>query len=211
MKRIRAYFLFTSWKYKLGIFLGLPAAVLGGGLVWHQSVDAVPVYGYMVMIGLIMAEILSDQLVFNGIQAQRGYKLDYLKTSPQGPCILQWGLIVDLIRRLLTAAICVGLSLLTKAQAADSGIAEYLGMLLAVYSAETLGLLISRYTRSLVLCMFTAYGCVVVGAAAYSLAWTLPLPWLWVVDVVLAITAALMSLQVVRIAMKKWRRTYFDT
>ena len=210
MKRIRAYFLFTSWKYKLGIFLGLPVAALCGGLAWHRYINAISIYGYLVIAWLILAEILTDQMVFNGIQAQDGYKLDYLKTSLRGPDTLRWGLIIDLVRRLLTAAICVGLSLLTKAQTADEGIAEYLGMLLAVYGAEALGLLISRYTRSMVLCMFIIYGCIAVGAAGFSLAWALPLPWLWVADAALALTAILLSLQAVRIAMKKWRRTYSD-
>lgn len=210
MKRIRAYFLFTSWKYKLGIFLGLPVAVLLLGFAWHQYVDEVSVYGYLVMVGLILAEILTDQGVFNGIQARKGYKLDYLKTSPQGPQALQWGLTLDLVRRLITVAICVGLSLLTGAQAVDGGLAEYLGMLLVVYSAETLGLLISRYTRSVVLCLLTAYGCILVGFAGFTLAWVTPLPWLWAVDAVLALAAAALSLLAVRTAMKKWRRTYFD-
>ncbi len=210
MNRIRAYFLFTSWEYKLGIFLGLPLAVLAGGLAWHKYIYTISIYGYLVMIGLILVEIFTDQRVFNGIQARKGYKLDYLKTSFQGPCILQWGLTIDLARRFLTVAVCIGLSLLTKAQTADGGIAEYLGMLLAIYSAETLGLFISRYTRSLILCMFTAYGCATVGLAGFSLVCMLPPLGLWVTDTTLALAAMLLSLLAVRTAMKKWRQTYYD-
>lgn len=36
MKRLKAYLLFTSWRYKLGIFLGLPVAALAGALLWRH-------------------------------------------------------------------------------------------------------------------------------------------------------------------------------
>lgn len=211
MKRIRAYFLFTGWKYKLGIFLGLPAAALLLGIVWRRQHAEVPIYGYLVMAGLIFVEILSDQGVFNGIQARRGFKLDFFKTSYEGALLLQWGLTLDLVRRLLTAAICVGLGLLTGAQTADGGAAEYLGILLAVYSAETLGLFLSRYTRTTVLSVLTAYGGILAGVAGFTMAWVTPPPGLWVVDAVLALMSAALSVLAVRTAMKKWRQTYFDT
>lgn len=210
MKKIKAYFLFTGWKYKLGIFLGLPAAVLITGPFCSPYVDRIPLYGYLVIIGLICVEILADQGVFNGIQARRGYKLDFFKTSSEGVQALQWGLTLDMVRRLLTTAVCVALSLLTGAQTADDGIAEYLAIMLAVYITETLGLFISRYTRSLTLCIFTIYGCLPVGIAGFTLVRATPLPVLWVMDAVLALAAAALSVTAVRTAMKKWRLTYFD-
>lgn len=209
MESIRSYFTFTGWKYKLGIFIGLPAAVLALGLIWRQYVGAPKIYRYFAMAGVIFAEIMTDQVVFNGIQARRGYKLDFLKTSSRGPQILCQGLTVDLVRRLLTAALCARLSLSVWVLKGEW--ARYLGMLLAVYGAETLGLWISRRTRSVTLCVFIAYGSILLGLAGSFLTQTVSLPGLWAADGFLALAALLLSLLTVRAAMARWRQTYYDS
>lgn len=209
MKRIKAYLLFTSWRYKLGIFLGLPLAVLVGGLLWgHWGV--VSGSGFLMAAGIIFAEVMTDQGVFNGIHSKRGYKLDFLKTSPLGEKILFYGLAGDLVRRLLTVAVCIGIAWAVNVQAVESGWAGCLGMVLAIYVAEALGIFISRFTRSVILCLFTAYGSIVVGEGLFSLAGILSVWGLWVMDGLLVLSAAALSMLVVRTGMKKWRRTFFD-
>ena len=89
MKKIKMYLLFTGWRYKLGIFLGLPLAALALGLLWNSRLEWLG-YGYMLTAVLIFFEVIADQAVFAGIQSQRGYKLDYLKTSPLGHGMLDW-------------------------------------------------------------------------------------------------------------------------
>lgn len=209
MKRIKAYLLFTSWRYKLGIFLGLPLAALAGGMFWgHWGV--VSGFGFLMAAGIIFAEVMSDQRVFNGIHSKRGYKLDFLKTSPLGENILFYGLVGDLVRRLLTAAVCIGIAWAVKVPAVESGWAGCLGMALAIYIAEALGIFISRFTRSVILCLYTAYGGILAGLGLFSLIGTLSAAGLWVMDGLLAVAAALLSLLVVRTGMKKWRRTFSD-
>lgn len=209
MKRIKAYLLFTSWRYKLGIFLGLPLAVLAGGLFWgHWGV--VSGFGFLMVPGMIFAEVMTDQGVFNGIQAKRGYKLDFLKTSPLGEKILFYGLTGDLVRRLLTAVVCIGIAWTVKVLAVESGWAGCLGMALAIYIAEALGIFISRFTRSVILCLFTAYGGILAGGGLFGLIVILSTPGLWVMDGLLVLSAAALSVLVVRTGMKKWRRTFSD-
>ena len=211
MKRIRAYLLFTSWRYRLGIFLGLPAAVLAGGLFWHYYIMSSG-FGFLVMVVvlIIFAEIMTDQGIFNGIQSKRGYKLDLLKTSPAGQRILFYGLSGDLARRLLTTAACIGAGWAAKVLAVGKGWAECLGMVLAVYFAEVLGLFISRFTRSVILCLFTAYGGIAIGVILYILVSSISAPGLWVVDGLLALAVAAMSVLIVWTGMKRWRQTYSD-
>lgn len=209
MKRIRAYLLFTSWRYRLGIFLGLPAAVLAGGLLWHRFL-LVSVFGYLMITGMIFAETITDRGIFNGIQSKRGYKLDFFKTSPVGPGILFQGLSGDLARRLLTAIVCIGIGWAIRVLDTDGGWIGYLGMVLTVYFSEMLGLFLSRFTQSIILCIFVAYGSIAVGNILYVLLGNISAPGLWVVDGLLALAAAAMSVLIVRTGMRKWRNTYSD-
>lgn len=209
MKRIKAYLLFTSWRYKLGMFLGLPLAVLAGGMfLGHWGV--VSGFGFLIAAGIIFAEVMTDQGVFNGIHSKRGYKLDFLKTSPLGENILFCGLAGDLVRRLLTAAVCIGIARAVKVLAVESGWAGCLGMALAIYIVEALGIFISRFTRSVILCLFIAYGCILAGAGLCGLIGILSAPGLWVMDGLLVLSTAALSVLVVRTGMKKWRRTFSD-
>lgn len=210
MKKIKSYLLFTSWRYKLGMFLILPTAVLAAGLFWKHFLS-VPGYGYTMVAVMVFFEILTDQGVFAGIQSKRGYKLDFLKTSPSGSKILCRGLAGDLTRRLLTAALCVGVCGAMGILTMGSGWDRCLGALLAIYVAEVLALFISRYTRSVMLCIYTAYGGIVAGEILFTVINVVSLPGLWLAEGLLALAAAAISVLTVRIAMKKWRQTFFDT
>lgn len=209
MKRIRAYLLFTSWRYRLGIFWGLPTAVLAGGLLWHRFLP-VYVFGYLMITWMIFAETIADRGIFNGIQSKRGYKLDFLKASPVGPVMLFQGLSGDLARRLLTAMVCIGIGWAIRVLDTEGGWAGYLGMVLTVYFSEILGLFLSRFTRSIILFILAAYGGIAVGNILYVLLGHISAPGLWVADVLLALAAAAMSVLIVRTGMRKWRSTYSD-
>ncbi len=210
MKKIKSYLLFTSWRYKLGIFLILPTAVLTVGLLWKNFLR-MPGYGYMMVAAMVFFEILTDQGVFAGILSKRGYKLDFLKTSPSGSKILCRGLAGDLIRRLLTAALCVGVCGAMGILTMGNGWDRCLGVLLAIYVAEVLALFISRYTRSVTLCIYIAYGGIVAGEILFTVVNGVSLPELWLAEGLLALAAAAISVLTVRTAMKKWRQTFFDT
>lgn len=209
MRRVKAYFLFTGWRYKLGIFLGLPTVVLTGGLLWRRFL-APQGYGIFVTLLVIFIEVLTDQGVFAGIQSHSGYKLDYLKTSPAGPKVLRQGLAGDLVRRMLTALLCAGICGIVDAEKAVGGWAGYLGMALVIYGMEALGLLISRFTRSAVLRIWIIYGCMLLGVLLYFLVWLIGQPAILIMDGILALGAAAASIAAVRTAMKKWLQTYLD-
>lgn len=209
MKKIKAYLLFTSWRYKLGIFLGLPVAVLASGLLWNHFFGASG-YSYLIVVEVVFFEILTDQGVFAGIQSKKGYKLDYLKTSLLGPQVLWQGLVGDLTRRFLTAALCVSVCGATGILIMESGWIGCLGVLLVIYVTETLALFISRHTRSVILCTYAAYGGIVIGEILFTLISMIPLPGLWLAVGLLALAAVSISVLTVRGAMKKWRQTFFD-
>lgn len=211
MKRIKAYLLFTSWRYRLGIFLGLPVGLLAVGLLWKSRFADISIYGYSMMAILLLMELMADQGVFNGIQSARGYKLDFLKTSREGLWVLRQALMGDLARRFLTAAACIALGRVAKFLAAGGGLAGDLGMLLAIYVTQALGLFLTRYVRSVSLCVLISYGCIFIGELLLVLLASVSVPMLWGMDVALAVLSALASLLVVRTAVKKWKQTYFDT
>lgn len=210
MKKIRAYLLFTSWRYKLGIFLGLPVAAFLLGLLFWGSRWGVLVYGYILTAILIFFEIIADQAVFAGIQSQRGYKLDYLKTSPLGCKMLWWGLTGDLVRKFFTAALCVSICGGMGVLKAESGFAGVMRILLTIYFTETLTLFLSRYTYSAMLCVWIAYGGIVAGVMLLSVINAIPIQGVWLADGLLALGAVAVCVLTVRTAMKKWRRTFSD-
>lgn len=209
MKKIKMYLLFTGWRYKLGIFLGLPLAALALGLLWNSRLEWLG-YGYMLTAVLIFFEVIADQAAFAGIQSQRGYKLDYLKTSPLGHGMLRCGLAGDLVRRFLTAALCVGICGSRGILKTENSLADAVGILLTIYFTETLTLFISRYSKSAMLCVWIAYGGMVIGVILYAAICMIPARGIWLADVLLALAAAAVSVETVRIAMKKWRRTFSD-
>lgn len=209
MKKIRAYLLFTGWRYKLGIFLGLPAAILAAGLFWRNFI-ATQGYGLIVILFVIFIEVLTDQGVFAGIQSRSGYKLDYLKASPAGPKVLRQGLMGDLVRRMLAAILYVGICGVLDAEKAAGGWGGYLGMALVIYGMETLGLLISRFTQSMMLRVWITYGCMLIGVLLFLLVWHTGQPGILIADGILALAAAAVSISAVRTAMKKWQQTYMD-
>ena len=188
--------------------MGLPVAVLAGGLLGRHFGAAW--FRILMAMGMILVEVMADQGVFNGLHSKRGYKLDFLKTSPLGMNIFFYGVTGDLARRILTTAACVGIGWAVKALAVESGWAGCLGMALAIYVAEELGIFISRFTRSVSLCVYTAYGCFAVWVGLFILIGILPAPGLWVMDGLLAAAAVAVSMLVVRIGMKRWRRTFSD-
>ena len=101
--RIKSYLVFTSFIYRICMFLAVPVIVTGIAL-W-----SVGRFGNAAMIFaavlLPMVEIISDTWLFGGIQTKDMDKLDYLKTSHRGMEILRNALSMDMARNLLTAIV----------------------------------------------------------------------------------------------------------
>lgn len=107
-KKIKSYLVFSSFTYKVCIFLLMPAVLVGIG-TGVGSFFGEP--GVMVSAMLLtMTEILSDHWLFSGLMEKESERMDVLRTSGMGMEIMKNALILDLMRKLLTAfgilAIC---------------------------------------------------------------------------------------------------------
>lgn len=100
-KKIKSYLVFSSFSYKVCIFLLMPAVLAGVG-IGIGSFCGEPGLTATAML-LTMAEILSDHWLFSGLMAKESERMDVLRTSDMGMEIMKNALILDLLRKLLTA------------------------------------------------------------------------------------------------------------
>ena len=100
-KKIKSYLVFSSFSYKVCIFLLMPAVLVGIGI------GIVSIFGELGLTAtamlLTMAEILSDHWLFSGLMAKESERMEVLRTSGMGMEIMKNALILDLLRKLLTA------------------------------------------------------------------------------------------------------------
>lgn len=100
-KKIKSYLVFSSFSYKVCIFLLMPAVLAGIG-TGIGSFFGEPGLTATAML-LTMAEILSDHWLFSGLMAKESERMDVLRTSGMGMEIMKNALILDLLRKLLSA------------------------------------------------------------------------------------------------------------
>lgn len=119
MKRfLKSYLVFTSWIYRIVMFLIMPIVVIavvlyiGGAFGNFSSYRGAPgaTVCIVVMLLLPMVEIISDNWMFGGIQSKDVEQLDYLKTSGVGMRVLRRALSLDLLRKFLSVVVIVGVS-----------------------------------------------------------------------------------------------------
>lgn len=102
-RKIRSYIVFTSLPYRIIVYFALPVVVAATGF-WAGT-QGIGDGGVMFAAVLLpLAEIISDNWLFNGIQGRDMAKMDYLKTSGRGMAVMRDALAMDLLRKLLTAA-----------------------------------------------------------------------------------------------------------
>ena len=89
---------------------------------------------------LTMAEVISDNWLFSGLQAKESEKMDFLKTSGLELEILQDALMLDLIRKFLTAWAVMTICYLLKGL-----LGSPLYMVLVSYVFSVLGTFLARY------------------------------------------------------------------
>jgi len=211
MKRmVKSYLVFTSFVYRLVLYLLLPLVALGTGILCSGSIGAVNLM--IVSMILSMFEILSDYWLFVGIQTKDSANLDFLKTSGRGMQIIKNALIMDLLRKLLTAAVVLTISYLVALPTYDRERGETAAVLvyavLVSYFCSVLGVFFARYGSIF-------WFCVLVGNVAVSLeiiCWFLPgtlenIPKYVPVFVILGIMVSILA---VRTARKKVEGSYYD-
>ncbi|MCI8529011.1 MAG: hypothetical protein HFH82_07665 [Lachnospiraceae bacterium] len=208
--RIKSYLVFTSFIYRICMFLAVPVIVTGIAL-W-----SVGRFGNAAMIFaavlLPMVEIISDTWLFGGIQTKDMEKLDYLKTSHRGMEIMRNALSMDMARKLLTAIVVMAVCAVI-VYWENKGIGREIWLVLSYavsisWFCSILGTFITRYGSLLWFHMMVGYGMSMFG----SICWFLPgLPGLMAVyTVILFIGGILVSNVAVRVAMKKVEGSYYD-
>ncbi len=107
LKAIKNYTAFTSWKYRFGVFIVVPVLLILLASVGLMTDGEVPVLVLKMIIFMmfIMAEILSDHWFMSGFYGKHNSSLEYLQTSNRFSKIVKDVVIVDIVRRLITAVV----------------------------------------------------------------------------------------------------------
>ena len=102
---MKSYLVFAGARYRLAVYLLMPAVLLGIGLWVEGKLGSGNggVGAIVVTVLLPMAEISSDNWLFGGIQAKDSMGLEYLKASGRGMGIVKKALWMDLARKFLSA------------------------------------------------------------------------------------------------------------
>lgn len=107
-KRVKGYLVFTSFAYRIVMYLLMPAALVA--IVVWAGTNIGDVSVPLVLMLLPLAEIISDSWLFGGLQARDSEKIDYLKTSGRGMAVMRNALGLDLFRKFLTALCVIAVS-----------------------------------------------------------------------------------------------------
>ncbi len=212
--RVRSYLVFATRGYKIVMLIVLPIFLLAvdfiAAVVFRGS--AMPAY---IML-LIMAEVMSDNWYLGGIQEKNSQKIDYLKTSARGRQIMKSALIMDLVRRLVFLVVIAGVSWLFtiiftagEGVRAKPGLWEVLLVALLVYTLSLLGIFLCRFFSYLWVNLLAAYVGAIVGVVIFLIAAGGFLPVL-LMDAVLGILGAGLSVLAVKTAMLKVEGSYYD-
>lgn len=209
-KKIKGYLVFTPLIYRLLIYALLPLllAVLQFIFLKVMGGSAVPI---IVML-LIFAEIMADNWFLGGIQEKNAEKIDYLKTSSRGMEVMENALVMDLVRRFLSAAVIFGVCnllgrLLGGEEDFQSG-GVLLFSILVSYSLSVLGTLIARFGSYCWITYIVGYF-----AAAVGLLFCIFLTYgasIMLFNTIFAVLAIIVSILAVKIAMKRVEGGYYD-
>ena len=144
MKDIKCYrvFLCNKWMRRV-IYLIYPLLSIGwcGLMAFAGGPDAT--LGLITAaIVVIFMEVFLDQFIYGGILCKSTERLAYLRISDKGITVLEKGLRVDKIRRLLSTAVIFGVIYSISHGGVD--VIQLVGILLTVAAIMELGLLFSR-------------------------------------------------------------------
>ena len=229
-KRVKSYIVFTSFAYRIVIYLLIPAALVAF-CAWIGTYMGDMGLIFTVML-LALAEIISDSWLFGGLQARDAEKMDYLKSSGRGLSLVRNALGLDLFRKFLTALCTVAASYLLIRQVKGGlagkpepimdfvscgGPLQRIGLLaylvLLAYCFSALGTFLSRYNS-------TIYGNLLLGYGAMALACLAgifgpsfvkyPSNGIFLLDLLCLAVGIGVSVLTVRTAMKKVKGGFYD-
>lgn len=209
-QKIKSYLVFTSRGYRLVMFALVPLllAALQAFFLKKMEGSAIP----LIIMFLTAAEIMGDNWFLGGIQEKNAEKIDYLKTSGRGMKVMENALIMDFVRRFLTAAaifgICDLLSRLLGGADEFRGLGIWLFSVLTSYSLSALGTLFARFGSYLWINILISYFAAAVGIVCCLLLMFDVSPWIF--SGLLAVLGAGISVLAVKIAMRKVKGGYYD-
>ena len=217
MKIVKGYLVFTSTVYRIVMFgilpLGIIAVDILGALFMGDDVNVL--FAVMPFL-LLMAEIVADTWMFGGIQGKDAAKIDFLKTSPKGMCLLRNALAMDLVRRFCSlAGIMAACILVNSALGVDmSGgdptgkLGKILSLILSAYTISVLCTILARFGTMLWHSLLAGYLGLFLESVCVGFLMTLDHPYVWsLIYGVLAVGASILA---VKVAMKIVGGGYYD-
>nr|WP_300789803.1 hypothetical protein [uncultured Acetatifactor sp.] len=230
--RMKSYLVFAGARYRLAVYLLMPAVLLGIGLWVEGKLGSGNggVGAIVVTVLLPMAEISSDNWLFGGIQAKDSMGLEYLKASGRGMGILKNALWMDLARKFLSALGIIALHRLAAALAwgweaggapgsrpgiahswpgnAGSAVGVLLYFVLVAYIVSALGTFLSRFGDMFWMNLLISYGAVFL--AAFALMLLNLAEHIFIIDIMCMALGVAVSVLTVQVAMKRVERSYYD-
>ena len=214
-KRIQSYIVFTSFVYRIVIYLAAPVILIGIAL-WTGSMARGA--GMIIAAVLLSAvEVVSDQWLFGGIQTKDMEKLDYLKTSGRGMKVMKSALSLDLVRKFLSAALIMSICCLAELAAADGKAYGWYFQILFYSVAvswffSVLGTFISRFGSMLWFSVLLAYGMIILESICWGVfsASVLKYGYGWIYVLAFMVLGILVSMLAVKIAMNNVEGSYYD-
>lgn len=223
-KRVKSYLVFTSFVYRIVMYVVMPVVLLGISLWIGSHLGEICLI--LVALLLILVEVVSDSWVFAGIQARDPERIDYLKSSGQGMRVMQNALSMDLVRKLLSS---VGILMICYLAMQLSGnrtalnlwmnesdyssfidlkteIETVLYLALVSYFFSVLGTFLSRYGSAVWLNLIIGYTAMT--PALFCM--FLPGHAVLLYNLLFAILGAGISIVAVKLAMRKMKGGYYD-
>lgn len=206
MRKIKSYFTFTSFLYRLVMFVLMHLILLGLMILF-------PFGPYMQAAFLAFFEIVSDNWLFGGICSKDVQSMDYLKSSRKGMQVIKDGLIVNLARCFLNSClwICIGF-FYTKAHNPESFSLTtwqtvcFLGAsILFTYSLCVAGVTISRFFSNYWINVIISYAAMIL--LVLAMLFSVDITYLILIALALAILVSILS---VRLVLKKMKESYYD-
>lgn len=216
-RKIKSYFVFTSFPYRLVIFAILPLVMTAFGSViatvaGRKSYFITP---YLIPFFMIVVEIATDNWMFGGIQAKDAERMDFLRASRHGMEMMKDALTLDLLRRLFSMAGIMALCFLAEMLLMGGSAAEifeempmFLSTLFFCYDVSVLGTLAARFATAVWINLLVGYAGVIVGILGSGAMWLTEQGVLYAI--VFAVLAVPLNLLTVETAMKKVRGGYYD-
>lgn len=236
-KRIKSYLVFTSFFYRIVMFLLMPAVLAGLFLWFYYAKGNIGIIGgvgmAVIMLSILsLIEIISDNWLFGGTQTRNTMKMDYLRTSGRGMGILRKALAMDMFRKLFSG---IGISVvyylgilwgdgylagyrpaleasMPEGIVPSGGMLWWIGVLLfpvtVSWFLSVLGTFLARFGDMLWISMLVGYGLCILG----MLSLRLPGLWsyMWGYNVCFLILGLLCSIVAVKVAIKKVEGSYYD-